>query len=167
MSFFMKPKKKADAGAEEPAPIEVAPTNYVVMMSVEKDLLVGAKKQIAVPLTIPALPELELTWEVTVRRANVGVSAAFLPDDHSKRSTAVPISTIAGSRKPESAEGEKRGFLGRFRRQSSKAESEQGDDDDDDASVLGRKRVEMPLGAYPVHQYEVSDTYAKRLRDNP
>jgi hypothetical protein len=120
---------------------------------------VGAKRQIAVPLTIPALPNLELTWEVTVRRANVGVSAVFLPDDASDRSSGPAILTVAsgGKRHPElNADGsERRGFLSRFKRQSSKAESDLGDDEDGPVTSMGRKLVTMPAGSLPVHPYEV------------
>lgn len=69
---------------------------------VAQDLLVGAKKAVSVTMTIPPVADLgqsapvfllprdsadihlqtllELTWEVSVRRANVGVSGTFVPE---------------------------------------------------------------------------------------
>jgi hypothetical protein len=84
-SFFRKPKKQnlpqiEPAAEAEEVEEKVKGPNYVVFISVEKDLIVGAKKNISVPLMLPALPDLELTYEVSVRRADIGVSATFIPD---------------------------------------------------------------------------------------
>ena len=175
--MFTSSKKKKKAAAEAAAEQEEAPPTFVVMIQVEKDLLVGAKKTISVPVTIPAMPDLELSWEVSVRRANIGISAAFMPDvaveecDDGATSSpsrvgtsmdglasvdegaaAAGATTVATASMPVGGEQKRRFF--RFRRQASRANSEDLDDDDESGSFPLPAKIKLPEGAVPVMNYE-------------
>jgi hypothetical protein len=181
MSFFKKKSlsQAVDVAAVEPEPAPELLTNYVVMLSVEKDLLIGAKRTVTVPLTIPALPNLELSWELSVLRTNIGVSATFVPDpigadgqlqvDESKplllkaplvASTSASGGTSVGSLDAGSEKSRRtpRNLRNLFRRQSSKASSaasEAGsDEDDDETATLSEIPVAGVNGAVAVKDYE-------------
>ncbi len=75
--MFFTRKKAPAAVEEESSPL---PPVYIVLVSVEKDILIGPRKIISVPIVVPAVPDLELTWDVSVMRSNIGVSARFIPE---------------------------------------------------------------------------------------
>ena len=137
------------------------------MISVEKDLLVGAKKLIQVPMSVPEVPDLELTWDVSVRRANIGLSAVFVPDNADATNDlgeplGGPVKGPPPGRTPRAARtspegGERRGW---FRRQPSKAsetKSDVGDDDgDEDEAEAAAPTVALEAlpGAVSIFNYE-------------
>lgn len=163
MSFFYrsKPTKKA----EEEAPVEKS-TQYVVLINVEKDLLINAKKTVSVPVIIPAVPDLELTWEISVLRADIGVSASFMPDEQAGESSQEAIVEAPKLKEPkgrtkespckdpvspnEPEVAEKRRFGWMRKKSSSNVTAPDEDDDDFDAAP-----AERPTGRVcPVLEYE-------------
>jgi len=180
ISFFKKKpagSQSLDGPVAEPAP--EPPTNYVVMLSVEKDISIGPKRTVSVPLTIPAVPNLELSWELSVLRSNIGVSATFAPDQFGEKgqleaeetkqqlrpfivsSTLANGGNFGGS--PDSGSEKSfrnpRNLRNLFRRQSSRANSsaasEAGSDEDDlDTVNLPDVPIAGINGAVAVKDYE-------------
>lgn len=110
MSFFFGGSKKSLGPAKvefaPPTPPTVTLTRYVVVINIEKELQIGSKEIVTVPILIPEAPDLELRWDISVVRGDVGVSANFATNDELSEDYSSPdsVSEVPSDPSPDEQE---------------------------------------------------------------